>query len=157
MPCSSITCTNVVCTDVSAGDNACSTPRSSTASCRGVSSTAPWRSPGRHAHRDVEAGVAEVERPRPALVPVADDGDARPRQGREVGVLVVEDRRHLGGSYWTELAAFIAFCASAMVNSGVVLNDFSAPRAVVAIENAAAAALSGNSTIATRSYSPNDR
>ena len=47
-----------------------------------------------HAHADVEAGVAEVERPRPALVAVADHRHRRAVERRHVGVVLVVDRRH---------------------------------------------------------------
>ena len=49
---------------------------------------------GAHAHLDVEARVAEVERPRAPLVAVADDRDRGALDGGEIGVVVVEDRRH---------------------------------------------------------------
>jgi hypothetical protein len=47
-----------------------------------------------HAGRDVEAGVAQVERPRSPLVPVADDGHPLAVERSEVRVTFVVDRRH---------------------------------------------------------------
>src|SRR6266511_1647264 len=47
-----------------------------------------------HADVHVEAGVAQVQRPRPALVAVADDTHGLAAQRAEIGVLLVVDRRH---------------------------------------------------------------
>ena len=49
---------------------------------------------GAHAHLHVEARVAQVERPRAPLVAVADHRHGRSGDRSEVGVVVVEDRRH---------------------------------------------------------------
>src|SRR5262249_2534845 len=46
---------------------------------------------GAHPHPDVAATVAQVERVRMPLAPVADDGDRLPPQPLEVRVLIVED------------------------------------------------------------------
>ena len=46
---------------------------------------------GPHADDHVEAGVAEVERPRPSLVAIPDHGDAAAGQGVDVSVVSVED------------------------------------------------------------------
>jgi hypothetical protein len=50
------------------------------------------------AHRRPAAAVAQVERPRPPLVAVADDGDVLSRDCAHVAVTFVVDRRHLGSS-----------------------------------------------------------
>ena len=49
---------------------------------------------GPDAHPHVAAGVAQVQRPRAALVPVADHRDRGARERAQVGVVVVKDRRH---------------------------------------------------------------
>ena len=46
------------------------------------------------AHERLAPAVAQVQRPRPALIAVADDRDPSPAQRREIGVVLVEDRRH---------------------------------------------------------------
>ena len=50
---------------------------------------------GAHADGDVDAGVAQVQRPRSTLVAVPDDGDASAAQRIERGVGFVDDRRHV--------------------------------------------------------------
>src|SRR5208283_1114539 len=64
----------------------------------------------------------------------------------------------LGGLYPTlvSCARFIAASASLAVISVVVSKRVKPPVAAAAIEHAAAAVLSGNSQIATPSYSPNE-